>query len=124
LSEEDVINAAGDVILGSEAVDDESAVADEASAAKIMGARPRTISTLNPEQRRALIAERAHVTAVADTVEPNEVDPGALILLWRASNFRPNSAADDRRAWMLINRPDNARLRPVASATGLRTVPS
>lgn len=110
-------------------------LADEAAAAKIAGRQPKTISTLNAEQRSALIADRAHVTAMASTVELNEVDPRALILLWRASDSSPMSAADDpnsgatltRRlcqAWTLIDRPGDARSRPAASTTGIGAVPT
>lgn len=119
LRHQDVIAAADDVILANAGVDDESAagravakrrrslqsrryreglsedlrwqvrLADEAAASKTAGAQARRISTLNTEQRSALIADREHVTAMAATIELNEVDPRALILLWRASDSSP-----------------------------------
>ncbi len=165
LRHQDVIAAADDVILAEVSGGDESAahravakrvrslesrryreslaeelrwqlrLADEAAVAETAGARPVRISTLNPEQRRALIADRAHVTAMADTVELNEVDPRALILLWRVSDSSPMSAADHpnsgatltrrlRQAWMLLNRPANAPSSPRALTTGIRAVAS
>ena len=165
LRHQDVIAAADEVILANTGLDDKSSagravakrlqslesrryreslaedlrwqlrLADEAAAAKTAGARPQRISTLNPEQRNALIADRAHVTAMADTVELNEVDPRALILLWRASDSSPMSAADDpssgatltrrlHQAWMLMNQTDDARRRPAAFTTGIRAVTS
>jgi hypothetical protein len=63
--------------------------------AEIAGTRARTISTLNVDQRRALLADRERVGWMATTVEANEVDPRVLILLARAGESSPVSAARD-----------------------------
>ncbi len=88
-------------------------LAEEATESDMEGTRPRTISTLNRDQRRALIADRERVAWMAATLEVTEVDPRALILLARASDSSPMSAAHDpnsgatlarrlEQAWTLI----------------------
>ncbi len=70
-------------------------LAEEAAEAEAAGTRARTISTLNADQRRALLASRERVGEMAAMAESGEVDPRALILLARVSNPSPVSAARD-----------------------------
>lgn len=110
-------------------------LADEAASADNAGMRPRRISTLNSEQRRALIADRAHVTTMANIVEAEQVDPRALILLWRAGDSSPMSAVDDpesgatlarrlRQSWTLINHTEDQPVHTTISSTSRRAAQS
>ncbi len=125
LRHQDVTQCADDIILNGEPMDNESEagravakrlrslqrprsrkhlaeelrwqlrLAEEAVDADQAGTRPKTISTLTHDQRRALIADRSHVLAMAAIVETTTVDPRALILLSRAADSSPISAAGD-----------------------------
>ena len=125
LRHQDATQGADDIILNGEPVDDESEagravakrlrslqrprsrkhlaeelrwqlrLAEEALATRPAGLPRKTISTLTPDQRRALIADRSHVLAMAAIVETTTVDPRALILLSRAADSSPISAAAD-----------------------------
>ncbi len=59
------------------------------------GGGSRTISTLNPDQRAAMVASAERVHQLADVVEARPVDPRALIELWRAADSSPLATADD-----------------------------